>query len=132
MASNYTFPKTIADKVSLWFHGRRLGVFGDSQVNTNTSLVIGDNGGVTVGSTRTGANSLKVLANGLASAGAVTVAGTLVGDIVELVLDLNAAPVVDVTADFESTVSVAGQVQQTGGSLSAHPCLFFVNPQAAA
>lgn len=131
MASNYAFPKTIADKVLLWFHGRRLGLFGDGQSTNNTSLVIGDGGGVTVGSVRTGANSLKVLANGLASAGAVTVAGTLVGDTVELVLDLNSAAV-DVTADFESTVSVAGQVQQTGGSLSGHPCLFFVNPQAPA
>jgi hypothetical protein len=57
------------------------------------------------------------------------VAGTLVGDTVELVFDITDGT--DATADFESTVSVAGQVQQTT-ALASKACLFFVNPQAAA
>lgn len=128
MASNYTFLRTMADRVLLWLHGRRLGLFGDGESNVNNSLVLD---GVTVGSTRTGANSLKGIATSLASGtGAVTLAGTLVGDTVELVVDLTDSGT-DVTADFESTISVAGQIQQTA-ALSSKACLFFVNPQAAA
>jgi hypothetical protein len=129
MAANYSFAKTIIDKVLVWLHGRRFGIFGDGQSTNNSSVVLD---GVTVGSSRTGANSLKGVATSLATGtGAVTLTGTVVGDTVELVLDMNAAPFVDVTADFESTISVAGQIQQTT-ALSSHSCLFFVNPQAAA
>lgn len=126
MASNYSFAKTIVDKVLLWLHGRRLGLFGDGQGTNNSSLVLD---GVTVGSTRTGATQLVVVATGLGAAGAVTVPGTLVGDTVNLVLNLGADT--DVTSSFESTVSVAGQVQETV-SVSSAVCLFFVNPTAAA
>jgi hypothetical protein len=126
MASNYTFAKTIIDRVLVWLHGRRLGIYGDGQSVNNSSLVLD---GVTVGSSRTGANSLKGVATSLGSGtGAVTVAGTLVGDTVELVYDMTDD--LDVTADFESVVSVAGQVQQTV-ALASKVCLFFVNPQAA-
>lgn len=128
MAAFYTFAKTIFDKVLVWVHGRRLGLFGDGQGTNNSSLVLD---GVTVGSNRTGANSLKGLATSLSAAGAVTLTGTLVGDTVEFVLDMNVAPFVDVTSSFESTISVAGQIQQTA-STSSHVCWFFVNPQAAA
>lgn len=130
-----TWAKTIQDKVLLWLHGRRLGIFGDGQNTTsgqpinNASLVLD---GVTIGSTRTGAAPLMVVASGTASVGAVTTAGTLVGDNVLLVLDMNAAPFVDVTADFESTISVAGQTQQTVALGGTHSCLFFISPQAAA
>jgi hypothetical protein len=128
MAANYTFAKTIVDKVLVWLHGRRLGLVGDGQGGNNNSLVLDS---VVVGSTRTGANPIKAIATGLSAAGAVTVTGTLVGDTVELVLDMSSAPFTDVTSSFESTVSVAGQVQETA-SVSSHSCLFFINPQAAA
>jgi hypothetical protein len=129
MAANYSFPKTIRDRVLLWLHGNRFGLYGDGQATTNSAAVLD---GVVVGSVRSGANSLKGIASSLASGtGAVTLAGTQVGDTVELVLDMNASPFVDVTADFESTISAAGQIQQTT-ALSNHSCLFFINPQAAA
>ena len=128
MAANYTFAKTIADKVLVWLHARRLGIFGDGQSTNNNSLVLD---GVTVGSTRTGAAPLLAIATGLSAAGAVTVTGTLVGDTVTMVLDMSSAPFTDVTSSFEATVSVAGQVQETA-SVSSHSCLFFINPQAAA
>lgn len=127
MAANYSFAKTIVDKVLLWVHGRRLGLFNDGQSTVNNSLVLD---GVTVGSTRTGANSLKGVAAQLNSTGAVTLAGTVVGDTVELVVDLTGAS--DVTSNFETTISVAGQIQQTTAGGNTHACLFFVNPQAAA
>jgi hypothetical protein len=128
MAAFYTFVKTISDKVIFWIHGRRLGIFGDGQASNNSSLVLD---GVVVGSSRTGAAPLLAIATGLSAAGAVTVTGTLVGDTVTVVLDMNAAPFVDVTSSFEATVSVAGQVQESA-SVSGHSCLFFINPQAAA
>lgn len=127
MAANYTFAKTIWERVLLWIHGRRLGIFGDGQINTNSDLALD---GVVVGSTRTGANSLKQAVVGSNGAGAVTLTGTLVGDTVELVVNLTTPG--DVTSSFESTISVAGQIQQTAATnLSAATCLFFVNPQAA-
>lgn len=128
MAANYSFLKTISDRVILWIHGRRLGIFGDGQASNNSSLVLD---AVVVGSTRTGAAPLLAIATGLSAAGAVTVTGTLVGDTVTMVLDMNLAPFVDVTSSFEATVSVAGQVQQSA-SVSGHSCLFFINPQAPA
>lgn len=128
MAANYTFAKTISDRVLVWLHGRRLGIFGDGQSTSNNSLVLD---GVTVGSTRTGAAPLIAVATALSSTtGAVTLTGTLVGDTVTLVLDLSSDT--DVTANFESTISVSGQIQQTSASQANHSCLFFVNPQAAA
>jgi len=128
MAANYAFTRAsgLIDKVLVWLHGRRFGIFGDGQSTNNSSAVLD---GVAVGSTRTGANSLKGVATSLSSGtGAVTLAGTLVGDTVELVVDLTDAT--DVTADFEATISVAGQIQQTV-ALASKVCLFFVNPQAA-
>jgi hypothetical protein len=127
MAFFNTFAKTISDRALLWIHGRRLGLFGDGQSTNNNSLILD---GVTVGSTRTGAAPLLVSANGAAAAGAVTTAGTLVGDNVSFVMGPTNA---DATSSFESTVSVAGQVQQTSASnLLSNVYVFFVNPQAAA
>jgi hypothetical protein len=130
MAANYSFAKTIRDRVLLWLHGNRFGLYGDGQATTNSAAVLD---GVVVGSVRTGANPVKAIATGLASAGAVTVAGTQVGDTVEMVLQVASASAFgDVTANFEATVSVAGQVQQISGALNGSVLLFFVNPQAAA
>ncbi len=130
MAANYTFAKTIRDRVLVWLHGNRFGLYGDGQSTTNSAAVLD---GVVVGSVRTGAAPLLGVATALSSTtGAVTLTGTQVGDTVTLVLDMNAAPFVDVTANFEATISVAGQIQQTSASQANHSCLFFVNPQAAA
>lgn len=128
MAANYAFNRVsgIVDRVLVWIHGRRLGLYNDGQQTSNNALVLD---GVVVGSTRTGANSLKGIATALATTGAVTLTGTVAGDTTELVLDLTS--LTDVTSNFESTISVSGQIQQTTAG-SAHACLFFVNPQAAA
>ncbi len=122
--AHYTFTD-LRDKVLMWLHGRRFGVTGDAY-STDTSLAVLD--GVAVGSTRSGPNAIKVVAAGVAAAGAVAIAGAAVGDNVELVLQ---STFVDASADFESTVSVAGQVQQTSAAnLSADTFLFLIQPQS--
>ena len=125
MAGNYSLTN-IADKVLLWLHGRRFGIRGDGQGPSPASTLVLD--GISVGSTRSGPNGIKAVAAGLAAAGAVTVAGAKVGDNVEFALNLTGDA--DGTSSFESTVSVAGQVQQTSASnLSGNTYLFFVQPQ---
>jgi hypothetical protein len=123
--AHYTFTE-IRDRVLVWLHGRRFGVTGDAY-STDTSLAVLD--GVSIGSTRSGPNAIKAVAAGSDGAGPVTVAGAVVGDNVEMVINLSSPA--DASADFESTVSVAGQVQQTSASnLSASTFLFLVQPQS--
>jgi len=123
--SSYSFTD-LRDKVLLWLHGRRLGIRGDGAGPSPSDVLVLD--GVAVGSTRSGPNSLKVVAAGSNGAGAVTVTGTKVGDNVEMVLNLSGDA--DATLSFEATVSVAGQVQQSSSSnLSGNTYLFFVQPQ---
>lgn len=119
--SSYSFAD-LRDQILLWLHGRRLGIRGDAQSSSVLAL-----DGVSIGSTRSGPNALKVIATGNNGAGAITIAGAKVGDHVELVL---LSTFVDATASFESTVTVAGQVQQTSASnLSGNTYLFCVQPQ---
>lgn len=66
---------------------------------------------------------LIVFVTGHNGAGSVTVAGAVKGDKVVSVIDLTAAPAVNVTADFESTITVAGHIQQTSTNLSASTAL---------
>lgn len=127
-----TWAKTIQDKVLVWLHGRRLGIYGDGQNTTsgqpinNASLVLD---GVTIGSTRTGATPFRVSAAGLNGAGAITAVGALVGDNVSFVTGPTNA---DSGSLFESTISVTGQVQQTSTTnLSGNQYIFDINPQAA-
>lgn len=71
----------------------------------------------------------KLVSVGSNGVGPVTFAGAAVGDIVALVLDLT--DLTDVTADFEATISVAGQIQQTNAAnLSAKTCLFLLQRQS--
>lgn len=125
--SSYSFTD-LRDKVLVWLHGRRLGIRGDGQGPLSTSQDVLVLDGVSIGSTRSGPNAIKAVAAGNNGAGAIVVAGAKVGDNVELVLQ---STFVDASASFESTVSVAGQVQQTSGSnLSGNTYLFFVQPQS--
>lgn len=113
----------IADKVLLWIHGRRLGLLGDGQTGgSNSSAIVVDD--KVVATTR--APILKI-ATSLSAAGAVTLAGTVVGDDVISVTDMSSDA--DVTSSFESTITVAGQIQQTV-STSSHAVLVFVRPQS--
>jgi hypothetical protein len=111
----------IADKVLLWIHGRRLGLLGDGQKGTNSAIVVDD---TVVATTR---GPIVKVATSLSAAGAVTIAGAVVGDDVVSVLDMNAAPFVDVTSSFEAAISVAGQIQQTA-STSGHGILVQLRP----
>lgn len=122
--AHYSFTD-LRDQVLTWLHGRRFGILGDAY-GSGSSLAILD--AVPIGSSRSGPNAIKVVATGLAAAGSVAVAGAAVGDNVEMVLDLTG--VADVSADFETTVSVAGHVQQTSANLATHQLLFFVQPQS--
>lgn len=126
--SSYSF-SDLRDKVLVWLHGRRLGVRGDGAnpfiAGGGDALILD---GIVVGATRSGPNALKVIASGSNGAGPVTIAGALVGDHVEMVL---LSTFSDSSASFETTVSVAGQVQQTSASnLSGNTYLFFVQPQS--
>lgn len=106
----------IIDKVLLWFHGRRLGIAGDGQAASGSSVLVLD--GTVVGATRA-PPTFALVGTGLAAAGAVTLTGAVVGDTVVKVWDTNAAGYVDVTSSFESTISVANQIQETA-SVSSH------------
>lgn len=116
-------------------HGRRLGMVGDPTSNpstytgapaagqTSTALVFD---GVPVLSTRPDIVAVAVGSNG---AGAITVAGAVVGDTVTAAVNLTTPAVA--SSSFESTVSVAGQVQQTSASnLSGSTFHFLVKPRS--
>jgi len=126
--ASYSFTD-LRDKVLLWLHGRRLGIRGDGSSPTAKPGDVLVLDGVAIGATRSGPNAIKAVAAGNNGAGAITVAGTLVGDNVEMVVNLSAPA--DATASFEATVSIAGQVQQTSASnLSGSTFLFLVQPQS--
>jgi len=111
-----------SDNVLLWVHGRRLGIVGDG-VSGNSALVLD---GKPVATQR---SPIVLAALGHNGAGAVTLAGTQAGD--KVIGATNLTTPGDVTASFEATISVAGQIQQTGASnLSAAQVLFVVQPQS--
>jgi len=115
--------QNLADKVLLWLHGRRLGIVGDGQTGGQSALVLD---GVPIACTR---SDIVVTTLGHNGAGAVAVAGVQVGDNVLNVTNLTTPG--DVTASFESTATVAGQVQQTAATdLSAAVLMFQVQPQS--
>lgn len=113
--------------------GRRLAISGDNVANygnnsvKSTALVLD---GKAVASTRP---QYQKIVTSLSAAGAVTLAAATsgataeVGDLVVSVLDMNAAPFVDVTSSFEATISVQGQIQQTA-STSSHSVLVTLQP----
>lgn len=124
MSFNSTFAD-LRDRVLLWMHGRRLGLIGDGQSSSTNGLTVD---GTLVGSSRTGCTPYPVSAAGVAAAGPVTVANALVGDNVFWVMGPTNA---DASASFATTVTVAGQVQQTSGSnLSGNQYVFYIQPQA--
>jgi peptidoglycan hydrolase-like protein with peptidoglycan-binding domain len=57
-------------------------------------------------------------ATGLGAAGSVTLTGSKIGQTVRQVWDITGNA--DVSSDFETTISVNDQIQQTAGSLSGH------------
>jgi hypothetical protein len=107
--------------------GRHFGYTGDPEVVAQTSgsgyaLLVE---GVPLATSRA---IIIHAATMLVSAGGVTLAGTLPGDKVVSVSDLTA--LVDVSSSFESTISVAGQLQQTAAGNAGHVLLPVVLPQS--
>ena len=112
-----------ADDVLVSIHPRRLGIVGDGLPGSPSALLLD---GKVIG---TGRNPIKVCQVGSNGAGSVTLAGAVVGDTVENVTNITTPG--DVTSSFESTISVAGQIQQTGaGNYSAAQLLFQVRPNS--
>ena len=76
----------------------------------------------------------KKTAVGLASAGAVTVAGTKVGDkviaAIGFVTSTGVIASLAAEASFEATVTVAGQIQQSGSTLNANTYLFLLQARS--
>lgn len=110
------------------------GLLGSADTNpagsiTSTQLAAG---AVTVG--KIGQSVMKPYsASGLASAGAITTTGTKVGDKVLAVIGFVTSSSVWVglnTTNFEATVTVADQIQQTSGALSSNTYIFLVQPQS--
>lgn len=117
--------KDLSDNVLVWFHGRLLGKVGDARPSGGSAVLVLD--GIPVATTRGGPGAIPLIATSLSAAGAVTLTGAVVGDNVQKVFDTSAWT--DVTSSFESTISVAGQVQQTA-STSSHVVQIFLQPQS--
>jgi hypothetical protein len=105
--------------------GRHLGLAGDREAaNQQYALITEDN--KVLGTSRT---IIAKAAAGSNGAGAIVIAGTQIGDVVVSVTTLSTPG--DASSSFESTVSVAGQVQQISVSnLSGNTYLFVVQPQS--
>lgn len=115
--------KVTADDILVSVHLRRLGIVGDG-LSGNPSALLLD--GKVIGTARNRIKVCQVASNG---AGAVTLAGAVVGDTVESVINITTPG--DVSSSFEATISVAGQIQQTAATnLSAAQCIFEVRPNS--
>jgi hypothetical protein len=90
-------------------HGRRFGFMGDGISNGGNFLLW--LGNKIVGSTRL---PLVTTFTGAAAAGAITLTGANVGDLV--ISAINLTTPADASASFESTISVANQIQQSSAS----------------
>jgi hypothetical protein len=119
-----------SDNVLVWIHGRRLGLLGDDQGDNVPSGVAGlvvD--GVVFGINLPSGRGLIQQLSGTSGAapGSVPLTGAQVGDKVLSVVDLTSHA--NVTADFESTISVVNAIQQTVGT-AANPVLVTLQPQS--
>ena len=112
-----------ADDTAVSIHGRRLGLAGDGTPGDTSALLLD---GKVVATSR---HAIKKVTAGSNGAGPVTLAGTVPGDVVEVVANLTTPG--DVTSSFEGTITVAGQIQQTAATnLSAAQLLFQVSPRS--
>lgn len=108
-------------------HGRRFGIVGDGAAGNPSALILDNK--VVASNRMTVPFIAKVVTGAGASGGAITLTGAAVGDTVVSVTDLNGTAS-DTTANFESTISVAGQIQQSNGTPSTHPCFVIVWPRS--
>jgi hypothetical protein len=113
-----------SDDVLIWEHGRRFGIVGDGQSGDPSALIL--DGKVVVSNRMAVPFIAKALTSG-AGAGALTLANTQPGDTVVSVTDLSSDA--DVSANFEATISVAGQLQQLT-TTSSHQVFVIVYPRS--
>jgi hypothetical protein len=112
-----------ADDILVSVHGRRLGIVGDGLSGDESALLLD---GKVIGTNRP---RIVVCQAGAAAAGAVALTGAVAGDTVENVTNITTPG--DVTASFEATISVSGEIQQiAGANLSAQQLLFQVKPNS--
>lgn len=120
----------ISNDVLIWQHGRRFGIVGDGQSGDPSALIL-DNNVIATNRLGAGIPFIVAIAAGSNGAGAITVTGAVVGDVVAVVENLSSPAVVARGTTFEATVSVAGQVQQLSASnLSGTNYRFTVVPQS--
>jgi hypothetical protein len=101
-----------SDDALIWEHGRRLGIIGDGQSGDPSALILD---GKVIASNRLAGGPYFVKAvTGVSPAGAVTLTGVQPGDSVVSVTDLSTPA--DASAKFETTISVANQIQQVTAS----------------
>ena len=108
-----------ADDGLVSIHPRRLTIAGDGQPGNPSVLVLD-------GKPLTRVRKFTVF-TGLSAAGAATLSGSVVGDMVLGVIDSSAFT--DVSSSFESVITVAGQIQETA-SVSGHTCFVLLGAQS--
>lgn len=115
------------DDILVTLHGRRFGIVGDGSGSGQPTSLVLDN--QVVLSKRTPAPVLVKTVGGSNGVGAVAVSGLVVGDTVVNATDVTSPG--DVSSSFETTVSVAGQIQQSSAAnLSGHQIMFHVWPRS--
>jgi hypothetical protein len=107
-------------------HGRRFGIIGDGAAGDPSALMLD---GKVIASNRLTTPFIAKIITALAAAGAVTLTGTQPGDTVVSVTDLNGTQT-DTSANFESTITVAGQIQQLNATPNSHVCFAIVWPRS--
>jgi hypothetical protein len=107
-------------------HGRRFGIIGDGAAGDPSALMLD---GKVIASNRLTTPFIAKIITGINGAGAVTLAGTQPGDTVVSVTDLNGTPS-DTSANFEATITVAGQIQELNSTPGTHACLAIVWPRS--
>ena len=118
------------DQVLVPIHGRRLGLINDGASGVTGLNVDGKLVGVGGRTAFVGPFAIK-LSLGSNGIGSVAFAGLLTGDLPFSVINLTDGT--DVTSSFESTISIAGAIQQTAATdLSAKKLLIYVAPGAIA
>lgn len=90
-------------------HGRRFGIFGDGASGDPSGLILDNK--VVASNRLVGGMYFTKAVTGLSAAGAVTLTGAAVGDTVVSVTNLTTPG--DASSSFETTISVANQIQES-------------------
>lgn len=102
-----------SDDVLVWEHGRRLGFGGDGQSGDPSFLMLD---GKVVASNRLTKGFIVTAITGVSAGASIALTGAVVGDTVVGAVDLTTPATGDVSSKYESTISVAGQIQQLSAS----------------